>query len=175
MDLTTHLVFGLAIGLAFYGKPEAALIIGFGALLPDLDREYWFVRRKLYRDEQPHRARFHNVFIMGLAYIVSPFLALGIFLHALLDSLTTVKDRGVELFWPLTRLVKSGLKSGDRSISVDHPADEHIFYWQEDVEGFLEDADPDAWKPGISLFPGGEYTASLSTVEYSIGGSYLVL
>jgi hypothetical protein len=153
LDLPTHLAFGLAIGLVFYGKTEAALLIGFGALIPDLDREYWFVRRKDYRDEQPHRARLHNVFLMALAYILSPFLALGIFLHAFLDSFTTVKDRGVELFWPLTRFVKGGWKSGDRSVNADHPVDEHIFYWQEDVKGYLEDADPDVWKPGDKPVP----------------------
>ncbi len=90
---------------------------------------------------------------MGLAYLLSPFLALGIFLHSFLDSFTTVKDRGVELFYPFTRLVKGGWKSGDLSQKVDHPADEHVFYWQEDVEGYLEDADPDAWNPGDKSVP----------------------
>lgn len=62
----------------------------------------------VYADEQLHRAGLHNVFMMALTYLVSPFLSLGIFLHVLQDSFTTVKDRGVEWFFPVTRLVKRG-------------------------------------------------------------------
>jgi membrane-bound metal-dependent hydrolase YbcI (DUF457 family) len=77
LNLPTHAVFGIAVGLVFFGRPEIALLIGLGALLPDLDREYWFIPAKIYHDEQYHRALFHNVFIMALAYLVSPFFSLG--------------------------------------------------------------------------------------------------
>jgi hypothetical protein len=81
MDLPTHFVFAFAIGLIFFDKPEIALLIALGSVVPDLDREYWFIPMKTYRDEQVHRAGLHNVFIMGLAYLISPFFSLGIFLH----------------------------------------------------------------------------------------------
>ena len=49
-------MFGLAVGFVFFGRPEIAFLIGLGALVPDLDREYWFIPSKLYADEQIHRA-----------------------------------------------------------------------------------------------------------------------
>ena len=95
MDLPTHFAFGILIGLVFFGgNPEAVLLIGFGALLPDLDREYWYVREQKYADEQYHRARFHNVFTIAAAYMVSPYLSIGVLIHMLQDSFTTAKDRG---------------------------------------------------------------------------------
>ena len=45
---------------------------------------------------------------MAAGYLLSPFFALGIFLHSLQDSFTTVKDRGCEWFYPLSRRVKRG-------------------------------------------------------------------
>jgi len=149
LELTTHLVFGIAAGFLFLGRVDAALMVGLGALLPDLDREYWFVRTKTYQDEQPHRARFHNVFVMALGYLVSPFFSLGIFLHALQDSLTTSKDRGCEWFYPFTRLVKRGRYDADGKEQPLEP-NEHIYYYQEDPKGIIEHADPDLQEPGPS-------------------------
>lgn len=71
MELTTHAVFAFAVGLIFFRRPDVALLVTLGALLPDMDREYWFVRVKKYRDEQPHRARFHNVFVMAVGYLLT--------------------------------------------------------------------------------------------------------
>src|SRR5207249_5095592 len=105
--------FSVAVGLVFFDKPEIALLIGLGALIPDLDREYWFIPKKIYADEQIHRAGLHNVFMMAVTYVVSPYLSLGVFLHVLQDSFTTVKDRGVEWFFPLTRLDKRGSYDGE--------------------------------------------------------------
>jgi len=96
LDLPSHLSFGLAIGLVFFGNsPEIVLLIGPGTLIPDFDREYWYVRREVYAEEQYHRARFHNVFVILVGYLVNPFFSLGIFPHMLQDSFTTAKDRGV--------------------------------------------------------------------------------
>jgi hypothetical protein len=140
-------VFGVAIGLVFFGHPEIAFLIGLGALVPDLDREYWFIPARQYRDEQYHRALFHNVFIMAVAYLVSPFLSLGIFLHALLDSFTTVKDRGCEWFYPASRLVRRGRKDAD---GKDEPLDptEHVYFYQEDPKGLLENRNPEVRELG---------------------------
>ncbi len=142
MDLPTHFFFGIAIALVFFGKPEVAVLVGLGALLPDLDREYWYVRRKKYADEQYHRARFHNVFAILVAYLVSPFLSLGVFLHMLQDSFTTAKDRGVEWFYPLTRLVKRGKFDADGNPQPSDPK-EHVYFYQEDPMGIIEKADSD--------------------------------
>jgi hypothetical protein len=146
MDLPTHAFFGLAIGLVFFGHPEFAFLVALGALIPDLDREYWFIKFSVYRDEQLHRALLHNVFVMGLFYLVSPFLAFGIFLHMLLDSFTTSKDRGCEWFWPLSRLVKRGLYDYNMQPQPIDPK-ERVYFYQEDVKAVIEYAEPDLPEP----------------------------
>jgi hypothetical protein len=146
MDLPTHAFFGLAVGLVFFGHPELAFLVALGAIIPDLDREYWFVKVSVYRDEQLHRALLHNVFVMGLFYLVSPFLALGIFLHMLLDSFTTSKDRGCEWFWPLSRLVKRGLYNYNMEPRPLDPK-ERVYFYQEDVKSVIEYAEPDLPEP----------------------------
>ncbi len=160
MDLPTHFFFGLAIGFVFFGQePELALLIGLGALLPDLDREYWYVKptkpadeSKEYADEQVHRARFHNVFMLPLAYLVSPYLSIGVFLHMLQDSFTTAKDRGVEWFYPLTRLVKRGLKDAAGANQPTVPR-EQVYFYQEDPKGLVNNADPDLRELGPDPVP----------------------
>jgi hypothetical protein len=143
LDLPSHLAFGLAVGLVFFGSnPEIALLIGLGTLIPDLDREYWYVRQQTYADEQYHRARFHNVFLIAIGYLLNPFFSLGIFLHMLQDSFTTAKDRGVEWFYPLTRLVKRGMYDSNMSPSTPDP-NANIYFYQEDVLGYANAADPD--------------------------------
>ena len=146
MDLPTHIFFGVAIGLVFFGRPEIALLIALGTILPDLDREYWFVPTKVYLNEQYHRAVFHNVFIIALAYLVSPFLSLGIFLHMLQDSFTTSKDRGCEWFYPFSRLVKRG-----RYDLNGHPLpldpNERVYFYHEDLWDRIEYAEPDLPEP----------------------------
>jgi LexA-binding, inner membrane-associated putative hydrolase len=146
LQLTTHAVFAFAIGLIFFGRPDIAFLVTLGALVPDLDREYWFVKTRKYQDEQPHRARFHNVFIMAIGYLLSPFFALGIFLHALQDSFTTAKDRGAEWFFPLTRLIKRGTldAEGNNSLNIEPGK---IYLYQEDPKGLIEYADPDLQEP----------------------------
>lgn len=141
LDLPTHAVFGFAVGLVFFGRPEIALLVSLGTLIPDLDREYWFIPVKVYRDEQYHRALLHNVFIIALVYLVSPFLSLGIFLHMLLDSFTTSKDRGCEWFFPLSRRVKRGIYDVCKPRSPD--PNELIYFYHEDLQAVIEHVEPD--------------------------------
>jgi hypothetical protein len=154
LDLPTHVVFGVAIGFVFFSRLDIALLIGIGALLPDLDREYWFIRfikLQKNREEQLHRALFHNVFIIAFIYFFVPFISLGILLHMLLDSFTTYKDRGCEWFYPVSRFVKRGLKDGQGN---DQPLDsiEHIYFYQEDPNGVdnieldLKETGPVPWR-----------------------------
>jgi hypothetical protein len=146
LDLPTHVFFGIAIGLVFFGQPFVALVIGLGALLPDLDREYWYIPEQRYADEQMHRALFHNVVMMAATYLVSPFLSLGVFLHVLQDSFTTVKDRGVEWFYPFTRIVKRGTHDSNGNQQPPSP-NEHVYFYQEDPPGLVKLADPDLQEP----------------------------
>src|SRR5271169_2004743 len=96
MNLTTHVMFGIAIGAVFFGKPPLMLLIAIGSMIPDLDREYGLLSQESFRHHQVHRALFHNFVFLGFLYLVNPFLAIGTFLHTFLDALTTAKDRGVE-------------------------------------------------------------------------------
>ncbi len=153
MDLPTHFFFGLAIGFVFFGhQPEFALVISLGALLPDLDREYWFIPAKKYAEDQRHRALLHNVVVIALTYAVSPFLSLGVFLHVLQDSFTTVKDRGVEWFYPFTRLAKRGRYDANGN---EQPLDEkeHVYFYQEDPPGLVKFADPDLQETATEPVP----------------------
>ena len=152
LDLPTHFFFGIAVGLVFFGQPFIALIIGLGALLPDLDREYWYVPEQEYAEEQMHRALFHNVVVMAIAYLASPLLSLGVFLHVLQDSFTTVKDRGVEWFYPFTRMVKRGTHDANGNAQSPSPK-ERIYFYQEDPPGLVKLADPDLQEPTNNPVP----------------------
>jgi hypothetical protein len=152
LELTTHAVFAFTVGLVFFGRADVALLVTLGALTPDLDREYWFVRVRKYKEEQPHRSRFHNVFVIALGFILSPFFALGIFLHSLQDSFTTAKDRGCEWFYPLTRLVKRGSLDADGNKRPNIKPGK-IYLYQEDPKGIIEHADPDLREPSGQAVP----------------------
>ena len=132
MDLPTHAAFGLAIGLIFFGHSEAAVLVMIGAILPDLDRD-WLVRADAVGEQQRHRAILHNVFIVAISFIVSPFLATGVFLHMLQDSFTTANDKGCEWFYPLSRLVRRGKFNAKKKEMVLDPK-EQIYFLQEDPQ-----------------------------------------
>ncbi|MGD0717869.1 MAG: hypothetical protein ABR979_07375 [Halobacteriota archaeon] len=104
MNLPTHWIAALALGIALFHNVELALIMSMGALIPDLDREYFFVARDFIGKHQLHRALCHNFVVAGILYLVSPFLALGAVSHYSLDIFTSATDRGVELLFPFTRL-----------------------------------------------------------------------
>lgn len=145
-------MFAFAIGLIFFGRVDVAFLVMLGALVPDLDREYWFVKTRKYQEEQPHRALFHNVFIMAVGYLLSPFFALGIFVHALQDSFTTAKDRGAEWFYPLTRWIKRGTMDADGNIQPNIEPGK-LYFYQEDPQGIIEHADPDLQEPNNKPTP----------------------
>jgi len=180
MNLTTHLFFGLAVGFLYFGQPAFALLVALGALLPDLDREYWFILKpQQYRDEQLHRSLFHNFFVMAAVFLISPLVSLGMFLHTLQDALTTVKDRGCEWLYPITRFVKRGIENGEGN---DEPLDpkEHIYFYQEDSNGLLENADPDLREPGDKPVPwrrtyGPALNGKLLDTGFLIGSILLII
>ena len=180
MNLTTHLFFGLAVGFLFFGQPALALLVAIGALLPDLDREYWFILKpQQYRDEQLHRSLFHNFFVMAIVALISPIVSLGMFLHTLQDALTTVKDRGCEWLYPVTRLVKRGLKNAEGNDESLDPK-EHIYFYQEDSKGLLENADPDLGEPGDKPVPwrrtyGPALNGELLDTGFLIGSVFLII
>ncbi len=97
----------VALGLAIFRNSEIALVMGIGALIPDLDREYFFVAKSFIGRHQLHRALFHNFLFMAILYaFVNPFLCFGALSHSLLDMFTSATDRGAEVFFPFTRVIK---------------------------------------------------------------------
>ena len=108
MNLGTHIFFAGVVTAVLTGNPYFTLLAGIGSFIPDLDREYLFVSRKAFREEQYHRALFHNLLFLSGLFFVNVWLAVGAFLHCFIDSFTTEKDRGVEWFFPFSRLVKRG-------------------------------------------------------------------
>ncbi len=149
LNLTTHWVLALALGIALFGNVEIALIMSIGALIPDLDREYLFVAKTFIGKHQLHRALFHNFFIIGALYFVNPFLSLGALSHSLLDTLTSATDRGAELFFPLTRVVKKFYFSirGEPQIS------KQTSWWVEDPWTLLKNtSDRDLQEPTLQAW-----------------------
>lgn len=147
MNLTTHAVLGFAIGLAVFHNFQAAVITALGALIPDLDREYLFVAKDKIGRYQLHRSLFHNFFFLGfLFFAINPFLGVGALSHSLVDALTTPTDRGVELFFPLTRIYRGFLWSIDGDGTNQNSS---VKWWVEDPWGLLEKtSDRDLSEPG---------------------------
>ncbi|MGD0995888.1 MAG: metal-dependent hydrolase [Candidatus Bathyarchaeia archaeon] len=129
MNLTTHMILAFAVGITFFHNVGIAFIITIGAMIPDLDREYFFVAKDFIARHQLHRCLFHNIFFIGVLYFINPFLALGALSHSLLDSFTSATDRGVELLYPITRIVK-GYKYSIDGNEVD--TSKRTVWWVED-------------------------------------------
>jgi hypothetical protein len=108
LNLGTHIFFAGAVTAILTSNPYFTLLAGIGSFIPDLDREYLFVSPKSFREEQLHRALFHNLLFLSGLFLVNVWLAVGAFLHSFIDSFTTEKDRGVEWLFPFSRLVKRG-------------------------------------------------------------------
>jgi hypothetical protein len=134
-------MFGALVGALFFGKPEIVLLVGVGSAIPDLDREYAFFSRSSFRDHQIHRALCHNYLFLGLLYLINPFVALGAFLHTLLDALTTAKDRGVEWLYPFSRFVKKAANDEHGKPLETKPGE--IYLYQYDPIEFTRMSDKD--------------------------------
>ena len=151
MNLASHIFFAGVVTAVFTGNPYFALLAGIGSFIPDLDREYIFVSSMTFREEQFHRALFHNLLFLSGLFFVNVWLALGAFLHSFLDSFTTEKDRGVEWLFPFSRLVKRGrftltakTKDGECNLElVDTKPPDRVVFINEDSPEATKLSDPD--------------------------------
>jgi hypothetical protein len=144
-------MFGIAVGAVFFGKPETILLVGLGSAIPDLDREYGFLSKESFTRRQVHRALCHSFLFLGLICLINPFLGLGAFLHTLLDSLTTARDRGVEWLYPFTRLLNRAVYdyNGDRTeLDPEH----RIYLLQNELPVLTKKTTKDL-KPGVQTLP----------------------
>jgi hypothetical protein len=144
-------MFGIAVGAVFFGKPEIILLIGLGSAIPDLDREYGFLSKESFTRRQVHRALCHSFLFLGLIYLINPFLGLGAFLHTLLDSLTTARDRGVEWLYPFTRLLNRAVYdyNGNR---IELDPKRRIYLLQNELPVLTKKTTKDL-KPGEQTLP----------------------
>ena len=151
MNLHTHVMSGILVGALFFGRPEIMLMIGVGATIPDLDREYGFFSKESFRRRQIHRALFHNFLCIAILYFINPYFGIGAFLHAFLDSLTTTRDRGVEWLYPFSRLVTKAVYDSDGS-RLELDPKHRIYFLQNDLPGLTRRTIKDI-KPGEKPMP----------------------
>ncbi len=151
MNLGTHIFFAGVVTAVFTGNPFFTLLAGIGSFIPDLDREYIYVSPKTFRDEQFHRALFHNVLFLSALFFLNVWLALGAFLHSFIDSFTTEKDKGVEWLFPFSRLVIRGRytlaaisrQEGCKLELVDQKPSDRVCFINEDSPEMTKISDPD--------------------------------
>jgi len=151
LNLGTHIFFAGVVTAIFTGNPYFTLLAGIGSFIPDLDREYLFVSPKAFREEQYHRALFHNLLFLSGLFFVNVWLAVGAFLHSFIDSFTTEKDKGVEWLFPFSRLVKRGRyalagtseEGGCKLELVDQKPPDRVCFLNEDSPEMTKLSDPD--------------------------------
>ena len=151
MNLGTHIFFAGVVTAILTGNPYFTLLAGIGSFIPDLDREYLLVSPKAFREEQFHRALFHNLLFLSGLFFVNVWLAVGAFLHSFIDSFTTDKDKGVEWLFPFSRLVKRGRytlaatsKNGACKLElVDQKPIDRVCFINEDSPETTKLSDPD--------------------------------
>jgi len=150
-NFPTHVIFGIAVGAVFFGKPETILLIGIGSAIPDLDREYGFFSKESFTRRQVHRALCHSFLFLGLVCLVNPFLGLGAFLHTVLDALTTARDRGVEWLYPFTRLLNRAVYDYDGN-RIELDSKHKIYLLQNELPVLTKKTTKDL-KPGEQTLP----------------------
>lgn len=151
MNFTTHVMFGLLVGALFFGRPDIILLVGVGSAIPDLDREYGFLNKESFRRREVHRALCHNVLFIGIVYLINPYLALGAFLHSLLDAFTSARDRGVEWLYPFSRLVKRAVYDFEGNKMERDPTNK-IYFVQNEIPVLTEKTTKDL-KPSAQPRP----------------------
>jgi hypothetical protein len=151
MNFTTHVMFGVLLAAVFFGEPRIILLVGIGSAIPDLDREYGFLSKESFRNRQVHRALLHNFLFLGLLYLINPFLALGAFLHTLLNALTTARDRGVEWLFPFSRLVKSAVYDNEGN-RLELDPKQKVYFLQNEIRILTRKTTKDL-KPSGPLLP----------------------
>lgn len=103
MKGTTHLAAGFALASMVQTQtPEIIASVGIvlGSVLPDVDKHTSLVGRYIPIIPRliPHRTITHGLLFAAAAYFLSPYLAVGIVLHLLLDM---CNPEGVPLLWPI--------------------------------------------------------------------------
>lgn len=171
MNITTHAVVAFVLGIVLFRNVELALIMSMGAVIPDLDREYFYLKRDRYRALQLHRAALHNFVVAGILWVANPLLALGALSHYFLDIFTSATDRGIEFLFPFTRVVgtwlygiegetKNGVKMFKYTVKEKKTGEKKLQWWVEDPwrllyqtsEVDLFEPNPQPWRRSYGPF-----------------------
>jgi len=131
MRYSTHISTGILAGIVLYGpNPNAIILTGIGAVVPDIDSPYSFIN-KPFTHAKPkrngilrHRGIMHTIWppllIWGAYYYffgnnyIFPFV-IGYILHLIFDAMT---PSGIKPFYPILPFkVKGKIRTGSW---VDH-------------------------------------------------------
>ncbi len=101
----THLTAGLVTSLALGVNIPQMALIAVGSLLPDIDHSGSTLGRfiKPISKRLRHRSITHSLLFFALMILISPYLAIGVLTHIILDLLN---PKGVELFYPCKKNIR---------------------------------------------------------------------
>lgn len=105
MTKHTHVIAGITAALAIGASVPQVAICALGALLPDIDHSGSALGSKVPWVGKliTHRGVTHSLLFCVVMCLISPYLALGVATHILLDSLN---PSGVQLLWPKKSRIK---------------------------------------------------------------------
>jgi inner membrane protein len=99
MSGLTHAAAGAAVALQVTDSIPVTGIIVLGSLLPDIDKGSSILGRYFPLSFIiPHRTVTHCILFIILCYAISPYLAVGVLTHYILDMLN---PDGIPLLWPV--------------------------------------------------------------------------
>ncbi|MDD6489079.1 MAG: metal-dependent hydrolase [Clostridia bacterium] len=101
----THIAAGLAASIALGMNAPQIALAAFGSLLPDIDHSGSTLGKliKPISRHIRHRGVTHSLIFLAVSMFISPYLALGVLTHIVLDLFN---PKGVELFYPWKKNIK---------------------------------------------------------------------
>lgn len=117
MKGNTHLAAAAMVAVIANVDASSMALAVFGSLLPDIDCEMSKLGRhvKWFSSRVKHRTMFHSAILAVGAYLLHPWLGIGVISHIILDILN---PKGVQLFWPIRGMVRLSNSTHLRSGSI---------------------------------------------------------
>jgi len=127
MNLSTHIVFGILVGALLFGRPEIALMVGIGAAINDLDREYGFFLARVLSTSTNTQGIISQFLVYRIVYLINPFLASAFSIHFWIHSQQQRQRRRVAI-----PLFKNGIQAVYNSDGKKLPLDpkHRIYFFQ---------------------------------------------
>jgi membrane-bound metal-dependent hydrolase YbcI (DUF457 family) len=105
----THVLFALNIALALHTPTIWLPLVGFGAILPDIDCRFSPIGSEFQGIGfifGKHRTMTHSLFATVLVFALNPAIGFGYLTHIAVDLLNPT---GCQLFFPLHKWVRIGI------------------------------------------------------------------